>query len=548
MAVLSATGLLDTPPEVAFDSIIALASSLAGTPIAMVSLVDVHRQWFKAKLGLETSETPREDAFCAHAIAQEGVMWVADAAADPRFSGNPLVLGAPHIRFYAGAPMTVRGQRIGTVCVISDHPRAPDRGLIDKLGMLAALASNECEHRLSLHEMDDARREATAASRAKSQFLANMSHELRTPLNGVVGVASVLNLSELDFEQHEMVGLIQTSGRNLAALLDDVLDISRIEGDQLELRLGAFRLDDTIQTAMDAFRRPAAEKGLSIAFEGANGKAYLGDSVRIGQIVSNLVSNAVKFTDAGSVTVGLRSEANSDGDRLCIDVTDTGPGFAMEMSERLFDRFEQGDGSMTRRHGGAGLGLAISRSLAEMMGGALVARSTPGEGACFTLSLELQGLAGDQVSPQVDDDPPELFTLGGIRILVAEDNPINRRVQQLILGAVGADVTLVENGLEALDAYVNSRFDFVLMDVQMPSMDGLESIRRIREHERSAHLLRTPIYTLSAHASSEHVLASLEAGADDHLTKPISSETLIQALVVGLTKHFAEEDAAQLAM
>ena len=545
--MLRSLGLLDTPPEVAFDSVVALASCIAGTPIALVSLVDSHRQWFKARLGLDATETPREDAFCSHAIAQDEVMWVRDAAADPRFSNNPLVIGDPHIRFYAGAPIAVRGERIGTVCVISDHPRAFDGGLADKLAMLAVLASNECEHRLSLHEMDDARREASAASRAKSQFLANMSHELRTPLNGVVGVASVLNRSELDIDQHEMVELIQASGQNLAALLDDVLDISRIEGDQLELRLGAFSLDDAIQSTLDGFRIAAARKGLSLAFEGANGKVYLGDSVRVNQIVGNLLSNAIKFTDAGSVTVTLRAEPNSDGDRICIDVSDTGPGFAMDTIERLFDRFEQGDGSLTRRHGGAGLGLSISRSLAEMMGGALVARSAPGEGACFTLSLELQSLEGGHVSPQVADEPPELFTLGGIRIIVAEDNAINRRVQQLILGALGADVTLVENGQEAIDAFHADHFDFVLMDVQMPVLDGLEAIRRIREYERAEHLARTPIYTLSAHAASEHVMASIDAGADEHLTKPISSETLVQALVAGLTKYFSEEAAARLA-
>lgn len=531
MAVLNHLALLDTAPETSFDNIIALAQMLAATPMALVSLVDSERQWFKARIGLDISETLRDVAFCNHAIQGDGVTWVADAQVDPRFSENILVIGPPNIRFYAGAPMVVRGQKIGTVCVLDTGPRPFDPLLEAALAMLAAQAANLCECRLAIAEANDARREASKASESKSRFLTNISHELRTPLNGVVGVASVLEGSELSPSQREMVAIIQKSGETLAALLDDVLDISKIEAGKCELQFSAFRLGEIVQQSVDLFRHRAEDKGLVLRLTGLTGKTYLGDGARIRQIVTNLVSNAVKFTESGSVEVEILATAAEDGDLLHIGVKDTGPGFTPEIADRLFHRFEQGDDSLTRRYGGTGLGLAISRSLAELMGGTLSASSTPGEGSCFTLTIDLQD-AGIVLAEPMNTAAPEMLPVG--RVLVADDNETNRTVLELMLKATGFGVTLVEDGLKAVEAFSAEAFDFVLMDVQMPVMDGLEAIRRIRALEQSQGRPRTPINTLSAHAMTEHVAQALAAGADDHLTKPITSQRLVGALSAAL--------------
>ncbi len=542
LAMLRALGLLDTPSERAFDAIVALARATLHTPIALVSLVDERRQWFKAKLGLEVSETPRSFAFCATAVAQAGVLWVADARCDARFEQNPLVVGPPDIRFYAGAPITVRGQRIGTVCAISDEPRAYDAGQAQTLVMLAGLAADECDRRLIVLEIESARREAADASHAKSQFLANVSHELRTPLNGVIGVASVLGATALDASQREMLDIIVSSGETLQVLLDDILDISKIEAGRVELELRAFRLSEILQQSVSLFGARAAEKGLSLSLDCDTQAKYLGDGPRIRQIVSNLVSNAIKFTDRGTVSVRVRHKAGAEGDRLRIEVEDTGPGFTVAAQGRLFERFEQGDGSTTRRHGGTGLGLPIARALAELMGGTLVAASAPGHGATFTFSLDLQH-AKPGVPDEVREPRFEPPALPALRVLVADDNATNRRVVELILASAGVTVTCVGSGTEAVAAFQEGGWDFVFMDVQMPGMDGLEAIRRIRALERLHAARPTPIYTLSAHAMTEHVKRALAAGADSHLTKPVTSRQLLTALAEGLEVAEALQDA-----
>jgi len=533
LAVLRALDLLDTPPERAFESIVALARTILDVPMALVSLVDDRRQWFKAKVGIDMAETPRGDSLCSTAIEDASILWVPDARCDPRFAQSPLVTGTPHIHFYAGAPITVRGQRIGTVCAISESPRDYDAHQAELLTMLAGLAEDECDRRLVLLEIESARRLAADASRAKSQFLANISHELRTPLNGVIGVASVLSGSTLDPAQRDMVGIIETAGHSLRVLLDDILDISKIDAGRFDLELHAFRLDDVIRQSLEPFRARAAEKGVGLTFESETEAVYLGDGPRIRQIINNLVSNAVKFTEAGSVAVRVRRTAMAEGDRLSIEVRDTGPGFGPEMRERIFDRFEQGDGSTTRRHGGTGLGLPISRSLAELMGGTLEAVSKPGEGAAFTLSFDLQ-----RAEPAAGDEAEDAFAPTpappGLKVLVADDNATNRRVVELILAAADVAATCVCDGAAAVRAFENGGWDFIFMDVQMPAMDGLEAIRRIRAIERERGLGHTPIYTLSAHAMTEQVKRALEAGADGHVTKPVTSEQLLMALAEGL--------------
>ena len=395
---------------------------------------------------------------------------------------------------------------------------------------------------------------AEDANRAKSEFLANMSHEIRTPLNQVMGIASVLGRTELTASQREMVDLIGVSAQTLEALLSDVLDLARIESGRLDLRDEPFDLSDALCSVAGVFEAKAADKGLVLktAISPAAKTVVRGDAIRLRQIVSNLLSNAVKFTDQGKVSLHVEAERSGETLSVRLSVIDSGIGFDAEVGRRLFRRFEQGDGSITRRFGGTGLGLAISKSLADAMGGTLSATSTPGKGAVFGLDLDLPCAAASVLTPEeealirggavdrFDAAPAEVqprpaligpTRLGpAMKILLAEDHPANRKVVSLILEAIGAELTSVENGEDAVMAVERGNFDLILMDIQMPVMDGLTAIKVIREWERRGRRTHTPILALTANAMADDSRASEAVGADGHLTKPIAADKLIAAI------------------
>jgi len=381
--------------------------------------------------------------------------------------------------------------------------------------------------------MAQARDAAQAANRAKTEFLANMSHEIRTPLNGVLGVADILMRSPLSAKQQELVGVIQASGSLLDALLNDLLDLARIEAGAVELRPERVGLGEVVRSACDLFQARAEEMGLTLVAEidPASEADVSCDAVRLRQVLGNLLSNALKFTDEGGVTLRV---ARTD-DRVAFEVRDTGSGFDEATREMLFQRFRQGDSTSTRRHGGAGLGLAICDEYVRLMGGELDCDSRPGEGSVFRFELLLPALepaAACEAAPDAD----EPLSGDGFRVLVVDDNAVNRQVLQLILEGAGIDCESVENGQEAVDAVTRGAFDAVLMDIQMPVMDGLEATRHIRAWEQAQARQRAPIYIVSANCLPEHVDAGRAAGADGHLNKPVSVAELLGVLA----PHVAE--------
>ncbi|MFT4251276.1 MAG: ATP-binding protein [Caulobacter sp.] len=388
--------------------------------------------------------------------------------------------------------------------------------------------------------LKDARGRAEAASDAKSAFLAVMSHELRTPLNGMLGMAQALRADRagvdgLGVGQREQIDLLIDSGETLLVLLNDILDLSKIEAGKLEIAPTAGDLVQTVGRLVNGFQPTAREKGLLLSFDvvGDPPPCLTFDVVRVRQCVANLVSNALKFTSEGKVAVTLSCapEPNSGRQSVRLTVSDTGIGMAPATLNKLFGAFTQADASTTRNYGGSGLGLNITRRLAEMMGGSVTVRSREGEGSLFTLRFMADVAVGDAAeTPAAEPAALEmdaLAALGGARMLVVDDHPVNRRVIRLFLEPFGCELVEVENGQEALDAVAAHGFDIVLMDVNMPVMDGLEATRRLRADPRWARL---PIVALTADVMQTQIRTCLEAGMDAHVAKPIDMRNLLSVL------------------
>jgi signal transduction histidine kinase/ActR/RegA family two-component response regulator len=397
--------------------------------------------------------------------------------------------------------------------------------------LMATLAALDERVRDRTAALAGATARAEAASRAKSQFLANMSHEIRTPMNGVIGMAELLSATPLDGSQREVTETIRSSGQILLAIINDILDLSTIETGQLVLGKDPFPLGSVLSQAVKVVSPAASAKGLplDVSADAAIPSHLIGDRLRLGQVLVNLLSNAVKFTESGRVTLRTRlmPAAAAQPAAIRIEVHDTGIGIEPEHLSRLFQPFEQGDASMSRRFGGTGLGLAISKRLVELMDGRLWGESQPGVGSTFILELPLQaGEPSSAPSRPVRAAVPDRKPAAHLRLLIAEDNPVNQRVAARMLQRLGYDADVVENGRLALEAVERQRYDVIFMDVQMPELDGLEAARRIRARPGPAPW----IVALTAHALEEDRRQCLAAGMNDFVSKPVQLNELTAAL------------------
>ena len=400
----------------------------------------------------------------------------------------------------------------------------------DGCSTFATLVRDLSASKASERRLVEARQEAERANLAKSVFLANMSHEIRTPLNGVLGVAAALARTELSGKQSTMVQLIETSGRALDGLLSDILDLAKVDAGHMSLRAEPFDLSALIRDTLGLFRASAAEKGVNFSMDLAaetRGR-FVGDDLKIRQIMSNLLSNAVKFTDQGVVRVSATMiRSDEDGCRVRIVVEDTGIGFSPDVGLALFERFQQADGSITRRFGGSGLGLAITKSLVELMDGTIAASSEPGRGSIFTFEIPLTLVPNAFDAAAISHQTVGRLAVEPVRILLAEDHAINRQTVQMILDGLPVQLSCVENGREAVLAAKAETFDLIFMDMQMPVMDGLTAIRHIRAHEAAVRAKAVPICVLTANAMQEHRESAEAAGAQTFLIKPIDVSALI---------------------
>ncbi|NWE50826.1 ATP-binding protein [Brevundimonas sp. P7753] len=383
------------------------------------------------------------------------------------------------------------------------------------------------EHQAHLiEELETARDKADAANEAKSSFLGVISHELRTPMNGVLGAAQLLSATRLEGTQREYLSIIRNSGDNLLSLLNDILDMTKIEAGKMSFDVVDVQVDDLHRRILGPFEAQAEAKGLTLtsAFEGELPAVVRGDPLRVCQVVQNLLSNAVKFTDQGEIRYIVRGTRISDRRvRFDFSVTDSGSGISREDLDRLFQPFTQVDNSSTRRFGGTGLGLTIARRMAQIMGGDITVASRLGEGSTFTLSIE------GEVVEWSHAEPAEIIDAaidGGdhMDVLVVEDHPVNRMILEAWMGSAGHRTSTAENGQLAVDLARSQRFDLIIMDVNMPVMDGLTATRLIREG-RGVNA-DTPIVVLSASARIEDHEAGLAAGADAYLNKPIDFRSL----------------------
>jgi signal transduction histidine kinase/CheY-like chemotaxis protein len=417
--------------------------------------------------------------------------------------------------------------------------------LLLTLNTISTMISNRAAAR-RMDELTSGLREererALEAARAKSTFIAVTSHELRTPMNGLLGMAHALSRSDLNEAQREQIRLMIKSGDNLMQLLNDVLDLSRIEAGKVELVPAPFDLEETVSDVIDAWRDVAVVKNLdlSVRFDASTPQWIEGDALRVRQVLTNLIANALKFTTEGGVhlTVSAPKPAAQGLRDITFAVRDTGPGVPAEAIDRVFESFTQADDTVSRRHGGAGLGLTISRALARQMGGDLTL--APSEhGACFVFSIRAP-VAEAQIQVESEDDNED-GAMRAVRVLMAEDNAINQLVVQAMLEATGLSLTVVDNGQAALEAMASDSFDCVLMDINMPVMDGMTALAAIRAGKAGDPNL--PVIALTASTMAGDRERFLEMGFNDHLGKPVKPAALITAIARAISPDAPDSDA-----
>lgn len=531
LTALKRYNILDTLPENAFDDATKLVSYICGVPIAHISFVDETRQWIKSEIGLGTSVVPREISFCQYTILDSNLVEIPDTYLNDKFKNDPNVIGGLKIRFYAGIPLTTPdGFNIGTICAIDHVSRELNDDQRNALSIVAKHVINLLELRTKNIELDAQKKIAEHAVLTKDTFLTNMSHDIRTPLNAIIGFTDLLAQTELNTLQHDYIDSVQKAGNNLLLLVNDILDLSKIESGHVTIHEQPFNVKNTLKHIYNLLKVKATRNvEFNLFLDADLPEIVIGDPGRLNQILVNLIGNALKFTEEGEVTVSAKIVAETESQySIQFSVKDTGIGIAEHKLKTIFERFTQAEDSITRRFGGTGLGLNIVKQLIELHGTEIHVKSEKELGSEFFFVFNYKKTNLTDILTEIA--PKE--NLGKLKILLCEDNLLNQKLIQQVVTNFGFELDIAENGSIGIDFLTQNNYDIILMDLQMPVKDGYQTTQYIRTEMNST----IPIIAMTAHSLVSEQEHCYDAGMNGYVPKPFKQEVLLEAIKTVLSK------------
>ncbi|WP_433812414.1 ATP-binding protein [Flavobacterium johnsoniae] len=525
------SNMLEALPGYAFDDATSLVSYICGVPIAYIAFIDENRQWFKSEIGLGFSIVPREITFSRYTIMDSSLVEIQDTLLNERFKDDPDVKGGLKIRFYAGMPLiTPDGHAVGVLCAADHEPRSLNENQKRALHIVARHVITTLELGIKNNELLRQKKIAESAVLAKESFLANMSHEIRTPLNAIIGFTELLSGTPLDKQQQAFIQDVQTAGENLLLIVNDILDLSKIESGGLSLEKQPFNLKKSLRHVYDLLKVKTADGvEFNLFLDAELPDVITGDQGRLNQIMVNLAGNALKFTNEGEVTISVKNKGETeDSYTIRFSVKDTGIGIPKEHLESIFERFTQGQEDTTRKFGGTGLGLSIVKELVKLHDSKIQVKSREGAGSEFFFTATYKKPVNVKENPKL----LPVNDLGRLKILLLEDNRLNQKLAQNVIEGFGFEIDIAENGDQGIKLLSENQYDLVLMDLQMPIRDGYQTTRYIRSELKN----EIPIIAMTAHSLADEHHRCLNAGMDGYVPKPFKQHELLEAIKQALKK------------
>jgi signal transduction histidine kinase/DNA-binding NarL/FixJ family response regulator len=525
LAALRRYNILDTLPDHAFDDATKLVSYICGVPIAHISFIDESRQWFKSEIGIGVTEVPREISFCNYTILDTKILEINDTHLNETFKNDPNVTGGFNVRFYTGVPLTTPdGYNIGTLCAIDHVVKELNDNQRNALSIVAKHVIAQLELGTKNVQLAEQKKIAERAVLARDSFLANMSHEIRTPLNSVIGFTDLLAQSELDEVQRDYIESVQIAGENLLLIVNDILDLSKMESGNLTIESEPFNLKKTLKHVYNLLKvKVQKEVEFNLFLDAEMPENVVGDQGRLNQILVNLVGNSLKFTQEGEVTVSVKKmDETDDHYSIKFSVKDTGIGIPKDKLETIFERFTQGEESTTRTYGGTGLGLNIVKQLIELQHSEIHVKSKLNYGSEFFFILNYK--KGYNTDKEFKTIPK--INLGKLKILLCEDNVLNQKLAKSVINNFGFDLDIANNGEEGIELLSQNNYDLVLMDLQMPVKDGYQTTDYIRNEMNSS----IPIIAMTAHSLVGEQERCYKSGMNAYVPKPFKQSVLLKAI------------------